>query len=415
MTDWRNSYQIRPEPVSKYEFVLHDQAPTTNSPAKLFHQKDILINTIHDGDIIPEYFWNALSKDPDKRKKEVQRVEDYYALERDWGANLVAEAIVDGLNQRGYASPGYFKINIARVLMDYGRFPGNTPPGAVHLDRFAINYPFSHLLGYEQKKYLFEAYYDDLSGIFENLVSSKKLKIAIHTYDRFNKTGTERPLMSILTRPLAYQTKSAMPHDFFDPMYPAVLCEYTADRKLTYRLSLMLEKAGYDIAHNYPYNLPDGSIEVRAQVWFFFRYLQTQFQEAFPETCLNPSYKQVWDMLLDTNLRSTESENLRSYMHMFRKAPKGEEIAYQRAHQAYRHIRSFLERDNRKLVTDYRFSPDRTSSIGIEVRKDYVWDFADKECRIPIGPKPENAQKVGQLIAEALMLYIETDIDFTFL
>lgn len=411
MTDWRKSYRIRPEPVETFELVMPGEANNQPFATKLAAFKDckLLIDTIHDGDIIPDVFWQALPQNEERRQKQIARIERHYALERDWGANAVAEATASALKSHGYNCPGYYRINIARVLMDYGRFPGNTPSEAAHLDRFAINYPFSEMLNYDQKKHLLEHYYDGFSSILEELVEHKKIKIAIHTYDRYNKTGTERPLMSILTRPLGYQTKSAMPQDFFDPMYPAVLSEYTADRKLTYRLSLQLEKAGFAIAHNYPYNLPDGSIEVRSQIWFFFQFLRKRFEAHAPDTIDKKPYTRVWEMLLDTNLRSTESENLRSYLHMFRKAPKGEEKDYIRAHNAYRHIRDFLNQNNREVVQEYRFSPERISSIGIEVRKDYLWEFADKQCRIPVGPKEENAQKIGSVLAEALMSYFTND------
>lgn len=412
MTNWRKSYRILPEPIKHCELVLHEQMAAL-SAEEAFSRSSLLIDTIHDGDMIPDSFWESLSGDPERRAKQIDRVEKNYVLERDWGANMVAAAIVDGLRGYDYFCPGYFRINIARVLMDYGRFPGNTPPEAAHLDRFAINYPFSEILNYRDKKRLLETYYDNISERLESLVLNKQIKIAIHTYDKYNRTGTLRPLMSILTRPLGYQTKSAMPQDFFDPLYPAVLCEYTADRRLTYRLSLMLEKQGYGIAHNYPYNLPDGSIEVRSQVWFFFQFLRKHFEEAHPDTAHMSSYQQVWAMLLDTNLRSTESENLRSYLHMFRKAPKGEEKEYSDAQDAYTHIRSFLQEDNPHLVQEYRFSPNRPSSIGIEVRKDHVWEFADEACRIPLRPKEENARQVGQVIADALMTYFTQDANST--
>ena len=100
------------------------------------------------------------------------------------------------------------------------------------------------------------------------------MKIAIHTYDRYIESGTERPATSIMTRSIGYQTESEMPFGLFDPLYPDVLSEFTADRVLRDRISLTLEKKQIPVAHNYPYCLPEGSLEVRYQVWAFFHALQ---------------------------------------------------------------------------------------------------------------------------------------------
>ena len=56
------------------------------------------------------------------------------------------------------------------------------------------------------------------------------------------------------------------------------MAEFTVDQILRDRISLTLEK-GIPVAHNYPYLLPEGSIEVRHQVWRFFKWLQTHFEK----------------------------------------------------------------------------------------------------------------------------------------
>ncbi|HAA57244.1 MAG TPA: hypothetical protein DCE42_20930 [Myxococcales bacterium] len=409
MKDWRQSYDIREEPFDLVEFVPSDGVDLTREERESHLPGDFMIDTIHDGTCIPKIFMDAIQGTSHAHKRGLRKFDQSYTLERDWGADLVAHHLASELNKTGVQCFGHHRVTVARILMDFGRFPGNTPPKAEHLHRFAINYPFSHLLGYEHKKVLLEDYYDKISAQYERVITQRRFKIAIHTYDTYNEAGTQRPLMSIITRPIGYQTKSAMPVDFFDPMYPAVLSEYTADRRLTYRLSLMLEKEGVPIAHNYPYCLPDGSIEVRSQVWFFFDYLKRCFEQEYPETIENISYKKVWRMVLDTNLRSTESENLRSYLHMFRRAPRGEEKSFEDAAEAYRDIRRFMDRDDSRLVKEYRRSVQRPSSLGIEVRKDYVWEFADKACRYPIAPKEENAHKVARLLAKGIAIYLEND------
>lgn len=409
-TDWRKSYEVVQEPLGPLvQFVPAEEELPSGMAGLLAARVRILIYTIHDGSAIPAPFWDVVGEGSE-RERRLDTFEDLYVLERDWGADLVAKKLVAALNREGYRCEGFYRVNIARVLMDFGRFPGNTPPEADHLHRFAINYPFSRWLDYDGKKRLLEEYYDKISEEFEKVVFGKHLTIALHTYDRFNRRGgTERPLMSIITRPIGYQTKSEMPLDFFDSMYPPVLAEYTADRKLTYRLSLMLEKAGIAVAHNYPYNFPDGSMEVRSQVWNFFQYLRQNFEESYPATRDDAVYQSVWELLLDTNLRSTQSENLRSYLHMFRKAPAGKERIFQDALDAYREIKTFLLGDQGALIKRYRNAPSRMSSLGIEVRKDFVWDFTDKMCREPQGPKVENAELIARHLARALMVYLSED------
>ena len=75
----------------------------------------ILLDVIHDGDWIPEEFTR-------NEKGELIPEEaflDAYYYERDWGASLVAGEIASFLGL-----PGHYSVNVARVLMDFGRFPG---------------------------------------------------------------------------------------------------------------------------------------------------------------------------------------------------------------------------------------------------------------------------------------------------
>ncbi len=407
MTNWNKSYCICEDPVEPVEFVpTPEVAPKDDSEIQ---RVGVLINTVHDGDLIPQPYWSALHEEWGNDDERMAEFDFDYVRERDWGSDLVAAAMVQSLNKYGFRCEGYQRIKIARVLMDFGRFPGHTRLHADHLDRFAINYPFSYILDFHLKKHLLENYYDEISSRMEPIVAQKMIMISIHTYDRYNEAGTERPLTSVINRPMSYQLHSTMPFDFFDPIYPPVLGEYTADRRLTHRLALMLERAGFPSADNYPYLLPSGSMEVRAQVWLFFKHLCKHFEEAYPVTKESEAYQRVWNMLLDTNLRSAESENLRSYLHMFRKAPEGQVASFAESRRAYEQIKNFLHQEEEKLVKEYRTSPYRPSSLGIEVRKDYVWEFADKACRQPLGPRPDNAKKVADVLAQALLRYLKED------
>lgn len=358
----------------------------------------ILLDVIHDGDWIPEEF----TRNEEGELIPEESFLDAYYYERDWGASLVAGEIASFLGL-----PGHYSVNVARVLMDFGRFPGPTPKDADHLHRFALNYPFSKLLSYKQKKRVLEVYYDEISQIMENAISGKDIKIAIHTYDTYNKSGTIRPHLSLLTRSFGYQNENEMPYGVFDPLYPDVLAEFTCDRVLRDRISLTLEKIGVPVAHNYPYLLPDGSVEMRSQVWLFFLKLREEFEARYPETKVSYPYQMVWDMLLDTNLRSAKSEKLRSFFHYYRRIDEEFETHFNDAASAYIKIRKFLEHEIPHFVDRFRFSQTRTSALGIEIRKDLVWHF--DEMGTPVGPRLDNIRIIGKHVAQAIYVYLTED------
>lgn len=357
----------------------------------------VLIDVIHDGDWLPPEFL------VDARGNEItlEQLQPDYIRERDWGAGAVAARLTESLGLGSYLS-----INVARVLMDFARFPGSTPPDAEHLHRFAINYPFSELLSYRQKKRVLESYYDVVSGHFERALHGKRVKVSIHTYDQYNPSGTERPAMSLMTRSIGYQTNSELPAGLFDPMYPDVLAEFTADRVLHDRISLTLEKRQIPVAHNYPYLLPEGSLEVRHMVWSFFVALREAFEARFPETAEDQAYRMVWLMLTDTNLRNSDSDSLRSYLHMYRRAPTGREVEFEAAADAYEHVSSFCHQ-REDVVNRYRYSPLRSSSIAIEVRKDIVCDLGPNG--MPRRLKLDNIELVADTLAEAIETYFRVD------
>lgn len=374
----------------------------------------VMIHTIHGGDNIPPRFLSDLRDFYDDPARMREKLTRYYAMEKDWGANQIAQRIAENLGLSGY-----WRVNVARVLMDFGRFPGITPPGADHLSRFAINYPFSYALTLDRRRDLLQSCYDEISRAYEKATFGKIIKFAVHTYDPFNPPQdrlddpTIRPEMSILCRSLSFQVQKRMPFGLFDPLYPDQLGEYTSDRKLAYRISLAIERAGIAISQNYPYLLPDGSVEVRSQVWFFFRFFRQKFEETYPETMTDPIYKTVWDMLLDTNLRSSQSDSLRSYLHMFRHAPGGQEERFKKAQIAYEHIGSFLRDDRDHLIDKFRVSGMRLSTLGIEVRKDLIWKFKDKNARRPVygpdGSRRANTDHIAHLIGNAMKTYLLHD------
>lgn len=364
-------------------------------------RRGLLLDVIHDGDVIPEEFLVGRDGSPIPDERFLQTYWD----ERDWGAAMVAEATA-----RMLGLPGYLRIHIARVVMDFGRFPGMTRKDPGHLSRFAINYPFSELLGFQQKLRALEGYYDPMSAFYDRHIEPVVIKIAIHTYDKHNRSGTPRPLVSILTRANSYQQESEMPFGTFDPLFPDLLGEFTSDRMLRDRVSLTFEKAGVTVAHNYPYLLPDGSVEVRSQVWNYFRHLRQVFQAAHPETTANPAYEMVWKMLLDTNLRSATSEALRSHLHLYRRAPEEMREEFARAADAYNRVATWQRLHLEEIVSGYRRAPFRMSSLGLEVRKDLVWDFDGD--RTPIAPRREDAEEIASTLARAIYTYMKVDREF---
>jgi hypothetical protein len=373
-----------------------DAAPGTLLPPE-FHDRIALL-VVHDGEVIPA---SAIDKGRGRRIP-THRFAAEYVQERDWGATEIARRVASSLGL-----PGCYRVRIARVLLDFGRFPGETPAGADHLARFAINYPFSNLLDFAHKRKVLERWYDGCSDALDAVVKGRSVMLGMHTYDPHNESGTGRPDVSIITRPIGYQVDSRMPVGVFDPLFPDVLAEYTADLVLRDRISITLEKAHIRVAHNYPYCFPEGSVEVRSQVWFFFDWLRQRFEEARPETVGDLPFEMVWDMLLNTNLRSSESDALRSYVHLFRRPPRGRAAIFRRAVSAYRQVSAFVNRDDRALVERYRRSSERPSSMAIEVRKDLVYRFDDRG--MPLGPKLDSVGLIGDLIARALVIYFTED------
>lgn len=358
----------------------------------------LLVYTIHDGAEVPHHLFGELDGALLSRPEVVHA----YRTERDWGANLVARCLAAELGLRGFA-----KVNLARVVLDFGRFPGSSSHGVPYLFRKSIYPPLEGLLPSATQHELITRYYDGISQRITELFSTKSLIIGVHTCDAINHSGTMRPEVSLVTRSLEYQAESTIPEYLYDPLFPAELCEATCDRLLTYRSAFALEASGRHVAVNYPYLMPAGCVEIRAQVWFFFRYLRQRFTAVFPETRDVPAFQHIWQMLLDVTRRSGSAQALRGYLHRYREAPAGADALFTAARQAYGEIRRFLEHDDRQVVADYRFSADRPSSLGLEVRKDLLC-VIDREHE-GVEPHPEaeaNARDIARHLAGAVRAHL---------
>lgn len=356
----------------------------------------IFVYTVHDGEVLPEQFIKPSINRAELERRTIEM--------RDWGANRVASRLAAALGVGGYA-----RANIARVLLDLNRFPGTTSPGAVNpLDRFSIMEPFGSALRHAEKMAVLSIY-DEMSHAIEDHIEGSLISIGIHTYDAHNPSETKRPDVSIISTPNTYLQHSRMPHGLFDPIYPDLLAESSCSRVLRDRISLNLERGGYRVSQNHPYPLPEGSIEVRAQVWSFFRFIKQRFEEAHPDSAGDEGMRMVWTMLLDTNLRDTQAEALRGYLHRYHRPSTPEErAAFQRARDAYTRVRDFVENTN--VVSDFRRAPYRPSGLAIEVRKDLLVSFdGDARPRPSTDEQKQLASEVAEVIAGAIEMFLETD------
>ena len=389
-----NNYDLGDKP----SFEIARVTPTQVAALPEDYTQRIVIITLHDGGGIPEEFLNCRIDNKLLRKR---------YLERDWGANLIAKFLAQALGLEGYA-----RINIARVLLDFNRFPGTTPPGTRDpLERLSIHTPFAETLDHAAKTLLLERYYDAISLQMEQACADKHLMLCVHTYDEHNPSLTRRPDLSLITRAACYQHDARMPFALFDPMYPDVLGESSCSRVLRDRISLNLERSGFRVSHNHPYPLPVGSLEVRSQVWYFFRYLRERFEQAHPASIDLAPYHMVWTMLLNTNLRLQEAETLKGYLHRYHRV-EGEDLDRLRAAQrAYSEIWSFAHQT--EVVADYRRSIDRPSSLSLEVRKDLLCHF-DSKTGEPLArtrQMEQRATEIAQVIAGGIRTFLDTDRD----
>jgi len=360
---------------------------------------EAMVLTIHDGGEVPRHLLGGASEEVLARPE----IAHAYLMERDWGADLVARHL-----SRELGLGGHLRVPMARLMLDFGRFPGASGPGVAYLLRKAIYPPMEALLDPEVEHDLINRYYYGISDEITRRVAERSLLIDIHTYDPRNQSGTFRPEVSLINRSLEYQQTSTIPAYLYDPLFPAHLCETVCERALVYEILLELERAGWHVTKNYPYAMPAGSVEIRAQVWFFFRWLRRRFLGAFPRTLEDPAYQRVWQMVLDVTRRSCEAQSLRGYLHRFREAPVGAEALYAEARRAYGEIREFVRRGDGELVREYRFSAGRPSCLGVEVRKDILYRIDHERGTVEIrDDAEETARQIAQHFAGPVRSYLE--------
>lgn len=348
-TDGRGS---TPTPIADEELVQYvgEERPDDK----------VLIYTVHDGHGVP----GELVRNGEAVLLERPEVLRAYRRERDWGANLVA-----GHLARELGLSGFLRLNLARVFLDFNRFPGWSPPGISRIRRKSIFPPLEGLLSRESKHALLARYYDRISRDLMRRFTGKALIVAIHTFNTTGRDGTRRPEIGLIT---GLPGGREEPAGFYDPLFPQRLAENACDPGLGRRLIRDLERVGPPVTVNDPYWMFDGCIESRAQVTFFFRYLARRFADATPGTRDRLGYRRVWDMLLDVTRRSGYGEALRAYLHRGRPPLPGSAPLFVDARRAYRAIARFWTEHRLELLRDYRFALERPNNLAIEVRKDLV-------------------------------------------
>jgi len=403
-------------------------------------REEVLIHTTHAGCVIPTNIV-ADSKarnwcsNPDQEKK--------FEEEKDWGANQLAQAIADELGL-----DGYLRVNVARCVLDFGRFPGVSPSGVDHLNRLSVSAEFGEQISREKLDALLKLYHQ-ISSAFERAVwtnvnaedgSPKKrprqIILGVHTFDRFNREGTLRPSVSLISRSRTYDLNHTMHPGSFDRLFPDELAEFSADRCLVAAIAHAVERERISVDENHPYSMPDGCVEIRSQVWYFFKFLQRRFEEVQNAIVKDGvsglsknDFERVWSMLLDTTLRHTESASLRSYIHEHRvPGDRARVEEFQRYLRAYEAIVEFRNREipgksgRAAVVDEYRLIADRPSSLGLEVRKDLVWKYHDpvddldprrigwqRPLLDPSAVIEDNIRRIARLIAAGIREYLVED------
>ncbi len=361
----------------------------------------VLVDSIHDGHIIP----SSLGTLSDAAWKDLEFA---YTDERDWGAHYVADAVTRHLGLRDYK-----KVRLMRPLLDFNRFAGINELSLGHDHRDAIFPPMSVHLNRRQCRTLMEEGYDRIDDALESWIEGKKIKLAIHTYRPANDIGTQRPAVSLITQSASYERQTDLRRASFYEFYPRQLVEFTADRMLTYRMASYLEQSFVPTGLNTPYLLPDGSVEMRAQVWLFIRFLREHYEEKGTVAHRGTrEYEAVWNMLLGTNGRSAEATSLREQLHQAARVPKSQDLDFQKLQEIYDGIRQYLGVNHGQIVAEYRFSPERTSCIIIEVRRDYFLEMepGPHGHDRPVSVNMDRVETVCQAIAAATRDYLKNDL-----
>lgn len=346
----------------------------------------ITVFSIHDGDRIPRGPLGPQAAVIATRPE----IQSAFLRERDWGADLVAQHLAEALGLGGR-----LRVDLARVVLDFGRFPGVSEATEGYLSRRALSPPIADLITQKAKHRLITGYYDRMALAFARQTAAARISVGVHTFDRPGEGTAAGGTLELVTRPLQYPQGEGVRS--FDPLFPDVLCGPTCNRSFV--LQTVLDRAPYLHGLDHSYDMPEGSVEIRLQAWRYFRFLRKQFIAAHPETRDREGHQRVWSMLLDITRRTSDGELLRGYLHDYRDAPSGQRALFAEARRAYLEIARHLDLHENDLVHGYRFSTERPSCIAIEVRRDLLVDV-DAETGTVV-PRPDAAAKAAEVAALA--------------
>ncbi len=359
----------------------------------------ICLFTLHDGDAVPR---DALGTDADTVAAHPE-LNAAFVRRRDWGASLVAREIGDALGLKRRAN-----VPLARVILDAGRFPGVSPRGVPPSTRRAVSPPLADLITGETKHHLIAHYYDAIARGLARWMTDARIILNVRTYMPDGPHCRPASSIQIVNRRMRYTAQDPSPGQppdgVFDPLFPATLFGPNCNRSLMLQTVVDQAPDARAARLDHAYMMPEGSVEIRTQVWAFFRFLRRRFNEVFPRTRDDIAYRITWAMLLDVTRRSLDAELLRGYLHSYREAPADQRALFAEARRAYVAIGRFLDLHQETLVHGYRFSTERPSCITVEVRKDLFFELdLERGTARRRADAVDNARAVAQGIAPLVL------------
>lgn len=394
----------------------------------------LLIDTIHDGYIIPEELENGYKTDQNLQDEITASI----IPERDWGASLVAQAVAETLG-----ISGFHEVLLARNVLDFGRFPGISRPRSQHLDRLSVSGPLSAYIRDHCPDEIL-SYFEKISDQMEKQVNkrldatgqvgerrirnSRFIRLAIHTFDPYGGDGVRRPMVGIIHRSRSIAKHDALPDGVFSRLYPDELAAFSADRLLKSSLSCCFEKYYIPEVSDKPYMLPEGSVEMRIQVWLWFQYLRACFEEQARDDYENllgdtdvikgdyDGYKKYWTTVMNPTAIRPTTRVIAAFLEGKLNESGNLGVDLQSARKIHRAVSDFFKRSKKHksglptILGKYQYDAYRPSCIAIEIRKDAICHgrtkWVDGKCLFKYRkPKEENIKMLAQCIAEGLLLY----------
>ena len=435
MNDHQFSYEVNQRLAAEVEGSIEQPyffRPTTRESEVSELDSTVLVDTIHDGFVLPDELMELYEDNATFRADCAKS----FMPERDWGASAVASELARLLGLAGYR-----EVIIARNVLDFGRFPGISRPWSAHLDRLAVSGP---LAPYIQKtcpdailklysrianevESTIEAKLQDASSTdpATKIRESRFIHIAIHTFDQYGAEGLRRPVVGLIDRSRSIEQQGHLPDGVFSRLFPDDLATFSADQMLKSAISCALERNYIPEVSDRPYKLPEGSVQMRTQVWLWFKYLRACFEtqanevaERLRKDVGEEDYHDYWQSLLNPNA-------VRSKTGLIRDLVEGRVIKLEEEESHLWSVRDvdeavchFLDSAPKRkddiapiLLREYQYDAFRPSCLVIEIRKDAVCrmhpEFRGEEIHIFDKLNWKNIKKIAVGIAEGVRMYRE--------